>query len=130
MRPDHPRHVSCLFQKQEWLYRTTPDYNEFSLVQRVIVLKLIVPTGHISGKDCLPSLPLNKKKEKKSKFFISVLGSKRTSVKRTKQPDITSMVFPLLQKHTDICPVRQINVPGKYWIGHMSDECHGDNWYR
>ncbi len=32
------------------------------------------------------------------------------------------MVFPLLQNPTDICPVRQINVPGKYWIGHMSDE--------
>jgi hypothetical protein len=52
-------------------------------------------------------------------------GKKKRSVKRTKQSEITSMVFPLLQKSTVICLDRQINVPGSFWIvnkGHMSDE--------
>jgi hypothetical protein len=45
--------------------------------------------------------------------------------KRTTQSVITSMVFPVLQKPTDICVDRQMNVPGSYWIvnqDHMSDE--------
>jgi hypothetical protein len=32
------------------------------------------------------------------------------------------MVFPLLQKPTEMCVDRQIKVLGSYWKGHMSNE--------
>ena len=37
------------------------------------------------------------------------------SRKKTVQSSITSMEFPLLQKSGEMCPVRQINVSGKFW---------------
>ena len=39
-------------------------------------------------------------------------------IKKTVQSSITFMVFPLLQKPREMCPGRQIGVPGKFWTFH------------
>ena len=42
--------------------------------------------------------------------------------KTTKQSSITSVGFPVLQKPTEMCVGRQIQVLGSYWTGCMSNE--------
>jgi hypothetical protein len=50
------------------------------------------------------------------------MDPKMTPKKPTKQSSITSMGFPLLQKTSEMCVVRQIQVLGSYWTGCMSNE--------